>query len=80
MVRAEDTSVLVQSSEASGLLVRLDILQFDYLGTRQGVGELNRVSLLNLVLDDLLDVLFNSKALVETFVEVITLESVLIAT
>ena len=60
MIAAEALRVLIQSGEASALLlVRSYSLHFNNLGSRQDIVELNWRSVVLLVLDDLLDIFFN---------------------
>ena len=80
MIGAEHAGILIQTSETSGLVVWLDILQLNNFGSGKSIGELDGISLLDLILNDLLNVLLNSKTLIQTFVELVTLKRVLIAT
>ena len=80
MIGAEHAGILIQTSETSGFVIWLDILQLNNFGSGQSIGELDGISLLDLVLNDLLNVLLNSKTLIQTFVELVTLICVLIST
>lgn len=71
--------VLIQTCEASCLLVGLDAFHFDHLGSRKDVSELDGASGLFLILNNFLDALFNWVSLGCTLIVKISLICVLVA-
>ena len=79
MVETEALRVLVQTREASRLLVRLDTLHLDDLGSGEYVGELDGCTTFLLVLNNFTDAFFNRVALRGHLIVKITLKGILIA-
>ena len=59
VIKAQALRVLIQASEASGLLIWLDALHFDYLCARQNIGEFDGSTVFFLVLNDLRNALLD---------------------